>query len=151
RVRGNLRTAAGEGAHDPLMARNLMDFGGVGYIQIDAGRVGGITSAYELARHAEKARVVYVNHTFTTPLALSASLQPYAGLESSHLCEYPTETSALAQNLTLQRLRPDADGLVTIGNEPGLGITPNPGTLRQYLVPVEIRVGGRLLYSTPTV
>ena len=150
-TRGTLRTAAGEGAHEPLMARNLVDFGRVGYLQIDAGRVGGITSAHDLALHAERAGVAYVNHTFTTPLALSASIQPYAGLESSRLCEYPTESTPLARGLTVETLTPDADGLLHLGDRPGLGMTPNLATLRQYLVPVEIRVGDRVVHTTPAV
>ena len=149
RMRGNLRTAGGEGAHDPLMARNLVEFGGVGYLQIDAGRVGGITSAHVLAREAERAGIAYVNHTFTTPLALSASIQPYAGLEASRLCEYPTESSALARSLTFERLDPDSNGMLHLGDSPGLGMTPNPDTIRTYSVPVEIRVGERVVYRTP--
>jgi L-alanine-DL-glutamate epimerase-like enolase superfamily enzyme len=151
RMRGNLRTAGGEGAHELFMARNLMTFGGVGYLQIDAGRVGGITSAHTLACEAAAAGVAYVNHTFTTPLALSASLQPYAGQEAAHFCEYPTESSALAQTLTLEQFRPDANGAITAPDRPGLGMTPNPATIRQYLVPTEIRVGNRVLYSTPNL
>jgi L-alanine-DL-glutamate epimerase-like enolase superfamily enzyme len=37
--------AAGEGSHNAWQARHLIDHAGVGYIQIDAGRVGGITPA----------------------------------------------------------------------------------------------------------
>jgi len=151
RMRAPLRTAGGEGAHEPFMARNLIDFGGVGYIQIDAGRIGGISSAYEIARYAEKQGVTYVNHTFTTPLALSASLQPYAGLAAHHLCEYPVEASSLARELTLETLVADAGGQVLPPERPGLGMTPNPATLRKYLRPVEIRVGDQRLHTTPII
>lgn len=146
-----LRTAGGEGAHEPFMARNLIDFGGVGYIQIDAGRIGGITSAIEIARYAETHGVTYVNHTFTTPLALSASLQPYAGLETATLCEYPVEASALATQLTLESLTIDHNGQVHLPERPGLGMTPNPATIRQYLQPVEINLGDRIIYTTPSL
>jgi L-alanine-DL-glutamate epimerase-like enolase superfamily enzyme len=151
RLHEPLRTAGGEGAHEPFMARNLMDYGGVGYIQIDAGRIGGLTSAYAVAREAEQRGVTYVNHTFTSPLALSASLQPYAGLESSRFCEYPAECSPLAANLTMETLAPDANGDLRIPDRPGLGMTVNPATLRRYLVSVEIRVRDRVLYRTPAL
>lgn len=151
RMKGPLRTAGGEGAHEPCMARNLVDFGGLGYVQIDAGRIGGLTSAYEVARHAEACGVTYVNHTFTTPLALSASLHPFAGLENSRLCEYPTESSALAQSLTAEKILPDAGGDIQIPDRPGLGMTVRLETVRQYLVPVELRAGGRLLYQTSVI
>ncbi len=146
-----LRTAGGEGAHEPFMARNLIDFGGVGYIQIDAGRIGGITSAVEIARYAETENVAYVNHTFTTPLALSASLQPYAGLTTATFCEYPVEASALATQLTLESLSIDPEGLVHVPERPGLGMTPNPATIRQYLQSVEIYLGDQSIYTTPSL
>jgi L-alanine-DL-glutamate epimerase-like enolase superfamily enzyme len=149
RMRTPLRTAGGEGAHEPFMAKNLIDFGGLGYVQIDAGRIGGLTSAYAVARYAEARGITYVNHTFTTPLALCASLQPFAGLENSRLCEYPTESSALAQALTSEKIAPDANGAIQIPEQPGLGMTVRTETIRQYLVPVEIRVGGRLIHQTP--
>lgn len=151
RMRGPLHAAGGEGAHEPLMARNLIDFGGVGYIQIDAGRIGGISSAYEIARYAEKHGVTYVNHTFTTPLALSASLQPFAGLERAGLCEYPVEASSLAHELTFESMVVDQNGQVQPPERPGLGMTPNPVTIRHYLQPVEIWVGGQVRYTTPEI
>ncbi|MCU0771615.1 MAG: mandelate racemase/muconate lactonizing enzyme family protein [Verrucomicrobia bacterium] len=151
RMRAPLRTAGGEGAHEPFMARNLVDFGGLGYVQIDAGRIGGLTSAYEVARHAEASGVTYVNHTFTTPLALSASLQPFAGMESSRLCEYPTESSALARNLTVEKIEPTPDGEIPIPDRPGLGMDIRLETVREYLVPVELRVAGKLIHQTPTI
>ena len=151
RMRAPLRAAGGEGAHEPFMAKNLIDFGGLGYVQIDAGRIGGLTSAYEVARYAEARGITYVNHTFTTPLALCASLQPFAGLEGSRLCEYPTESSALAQVLTTEKIAPDANGAIQIPDRPGFGMTVCPEAIRQYLVPVEIRVGGRLIHQTPEV
>ncbi len=151
RMRDPLRTAGGEGAHEPCMAKNLIDFGGLGYVQIDAGRIGGLTSAYEVARHAEAKGVTYVNHTFTTPLALSASLQPFAGMESSQLCEYPTESSALAQNLTVEKIKPTADGEIHIPDRPGLGMEIRLEAVREYLVPVEIRVAGKLIHQTRAI
>lgn len=146
-----LRTAGGEGAHEPFMARNLIDFGAVGYIQIDAGRIGGITSAYEIARYAQTTGVTYVNHTFTTQLALSASLQPYAGMAARSFCEYPVEAGSLAKALTRESLPIDSGGMVHLPERPGLGMTPNPATIHKYLQPVEIFVGDRCLYSTPSL
>jgi L-alanine-DL-glutamate epimerase-like enolase superfamily enzyme len=151
RMQGKLRTAGGEGAHEPLMARNLIDFGSVGYIQIDAGRIGGLSSAYEIGRYAEKKSVTYVNHTFTTPLALSASIHAFAGLENSTYCEVPVESSPMAAGLTVEHMGIDDNGLVHLPEQPGLGMTLNRETIRRYLQPVEIRSGDSLLYSTPDI
>lgn len=150
RQSGPVALAAGEGARTFHMARNLIDYGGIGFVQIDTGRIGGITPARRVARYAhETGKAVYVNHTFTTHLALSASLQPYAGLAGHDLCEYPVAPSELARGLTAPVLAPGADGLVRVPEAPGLGIEPDPATIRKFLVPVEIIVGGERLYQTP--
>jgi L-alanine-DL-glutamate epimerase-like enolase superfamily enzyme len=91
-----VKLAGGEGAHNPAMATNLIDHGGIGYVQIDTGRIGGIGDALAVARYAAARGVTYVNHTFTSHLALSASLQPFAGMADDRLCEYPVEAKALA-------------------------------------------------------
>jgi L-alanine-DL-glutamate epimerase-like enolase superfamily enzyme len=150
RARGGyeVKLAGGEGAHDTFMARNMIDHAGIRYVQIDTGRVGGITSAFEVAQYAQARGVTYVNHTFTTPLALSASLQPFAGIESDVICEYPVEASPLASNFTHEPLPVNDEGQVRVPDRPGLGMTPRLDTLRKYLVPVEIRVKGELIYNT---
>ena len=101
---GSVKMAGGEGCHDPHQGINMIDHAGLGFVQIDTGRIGGITSAKLVADHAAKKNVRFVNHTFTTHLALSASLQPYAGVESDWICEYPFEPAALAAEFTTTRL-----------------------------------------------
>jgi L-alanine-DL-glutamate epimerase-like enolase superfamily enzyme len=146
---GTLRLAAGEGSHNPYMARHLIDYGRVGFIQIDTGRIGGIGPAKEIADYAASRGVTFVNHTFTTHLALSASLQPFAGLASHEICEYPVEPKALAFELTRNHLMPDGDGLIHLPDAPGLGMEIDPTTIACYLVDVEIRAKGEILYRTP--
>jgi L-alanine-DL-glutamate epimerase-like enolase superfamily enzyme len=141
--------AGGEGAHNVYMARHLIDHGGIGYVQIDTGRIGGIATAKAVADYATHKGVTYVNHTFTTHLALSASLQPFVGIAAAALCEYPVEASPLARSLTAQRLEIH-DGEVRVPEQPGLGMDPDPAAIEQYLVDVEIRVKGNLLYQSPT-
>lgn len=145
----NVRLAGGEGAHNAAMAMHLLDYGGVGFLQIDCGRVGGIGPARRLAELAAARGVTYVNHTFTSHLALSASIQPYAGLADHTICEYPAAPKALAVELTRNHLTPGADGLVRLPDSPGLGMEIDPQAVRRYQVDVEIRVGGRLVHATP--
>lgn len=146
-----VRLAGGEGAHNAFMALHLIDFGKVGYVQIDCGRIGGIGPAKRVADYAAARGVTYVNHTFTSHLALSASLQPYAGLESHRICEYPVVPKQLAVDLTTNHLTPDGNGEVRAPDAPGLGMDVSSAALKQYLVDVEIRVGGRTLYASPKV
>jgi L-alanine-DL-glutamate epimerase-like enolase superfamily enzyme len=144
-----VKLAAGEGCHNFHQAKNMIDYAGLGFIQIDAGRIGGITTARQVADYARARQVGFVNHTFTTHLALSASLQPYAGQKEDALCEYPFEPSALAREFTSTRIAPDENGLVHLPEKPGLGLEPNMEALRKYLVPVEINVAGKTLFRTP--
>jgi L-alanine-DL-glutamate epimerase-like enolase superfamily enzyme len=148
RASAHVAIAAGEGAHHFAMARNLIDFGCVKFIQIDTGRIGGIGPAQEVADFADARGITYVNHTFTSHLALSASVQPYAGLQNHRLCEFPFSPRPLAIELTANHIARDVDGLIMLPDRPGLGIDINPDTMRKYAVDVDIRVNGRLLFSS---
>ena len=147
----HMRPAAGEGCHNVQMARHLMDYGDVGYIQIDAGRIGGLTAAKQVADYANAKGVEYVNHTFTSHLALSASIQPYAGLYYDPLCEYPADPKPLAWELTRDHLTPDANGQIRLPESPGLGLLPDPQAIKKYLVDAEITVNGRCIYRPPHI
>nr|WP_283949674.1 mandelate racemase/muconate lactonizing enzyme family protein [Limobrevibacterium gyesilva] len=144
-----VRMAGGEGAHNFSMARHLIDYGGVGFIQIDTGRIGGIGPAKRVADYAVARGVTFVNHTFTSHLALSASLQPFAGLQDHRICEFPFAPKSLSLDITRNHLQRDANGEIAAPDAPGLGIDVDPQGLREYLVDVDIRVGGKLLYATP--
>jgi L-alanine-DL-glutamate epimerase-like enolase superfamily enzyme len=146
-----VRLAGGEGCHNVHMARHMIDYAGIGYVQIDAGRIGGITPAKQVADYALAKGVTYVNHTFTSHLALSASIQPFAGIEADEICEYPVAPKALAYEATREHLLPDANGKVNVPDAPGLGVTPDAAALKKYLVDVEIKVGRKVLYRTPTL
>lgn len=143
-----VRIAGGEGAHNAHMARNLIDVGKVGFIQVDCGRIGGIGPAKEIADYAQGRDVTYVNHTFTSHLALSASLQPFAGLHDHRICEYPAEPKQLAVDITENHLDPDLNGEIRAPDAPGLGMRIDAAALEPYLVNVEIRVGGRSLFAS---
>ena len=146
--RMSVRTAGGEGAHNAHMARNLIDIGGVGFVQVDCGRIGGIGPAKAVAEYAQERGVTYVNHTFTSHLALSASLQPFAGLREHRICEYPAEPKQLAVDMTENHLEPDLNGEIKAPDAPGLGMRIDTAALDAYLVDVDIRIGGRSIFAS---
>lgn len=146
---GAVALAAGEGSHNAWQAKHLIDRAGIRYIQIDAGRIGGITPAREVAAYARERGVAYVNHTFTSRLALSASLQPFAGSEHDRICELPIAPRSVATEITVEHLERDEEGLIHVPERPGLGMTIDIDAARRYLVDVEIRVGPEVLYQTP--
>jgi L-alanine-DL-glutamate epimerase-like enolase superfamily enzyme len=144
-----VKLAGGEGSHNVHMARHMIDYAGIGFVQIDAGRIGGITPAREVAKYANQRGVTYVNHTFTSHLALAASLVPYADMRDHEICEYPVEPKSLALDATLEHLERDEKGQITLPDRPGIGIRPNLDSARRYLIETEIRVKGKTLYTTP--
>ena len=145
---GPVKLAGGEGCHNFHQAQNMIDYAGLGYIQIDAGRIGGITTAKAVVDYARAKSVQFVNHTFTTHLALSASLQPYAGVEPHDLAEYPSEPSDLAREFCSDCIVPDDAGLIRVPEKPGLGIEPDLKALKKYLVDVEIKVGRHTIFQS---
>jgi L-alanine-DL-glutamate epimerase-like enolase superfamily enzyme len=133
------------------MARHTIAYGKVGFVQIDCGRIGGIGPARQIADYAVANGVTYVNHTFTSHLALSASIQPFAGLADHRICEYPVAPKAVAFELSADHITPDANGEIAVPDAPGVGIAVDPEGIRRYLVDVEISAKGRLLYRTPAL
>jgi len=143
-----LRLAGGEGAHNFHMAQQMIDFAGLGYVQIDAGRMG-ISDSKRVADYATRRDVRFVNHTFNSHLALSASLQAFAGHEQDDICEYPVEAKPLAREITQSLIERDDDGLVSAPDAPGLGMEIDTDALARYLLQVEITIDGEQSYITP--
>ena len=151
RISAPVKIAGGEAAQNFHMAKQLIDYGGIGYVQIDAGRVGGIHPARRVAQYANSKGVTFVNHTFTTHLQLSASIQPFADIQDASLCEYPVEPASLAAELSDDQVPVGSDGQVRLPDAPGLGVIPNAAAIRKYLVDTQIKVCGTVLYTTPDV
>lgn len=146
--KSKIKLAGGEGAHNFYMAQHLIDYGKVGFIQIDTGRIGGIGPSKRVADYVGSKDVTYVNHTFTSHLALSASLQPYVGLQSAEICEYPFTPKPLAVELTANHLQRDQNGYVTTPDSPGLGIEISVAAIHRYSVNVEIMAKNRVLFDS---
>lgn len=140
--------AGGEAAHNSFMAEHLIDFGKVSFIQIDCGRIGGLGPAKKVADYAAAKGVTYVNHTFTSNLALSASMQPFAGLEDHRICEFPTGLKQVAVDLTSTHIAPNAKGEIEVPDAPGLGVEVSVNALEEYAVDVDIKVNGETLFSS---
>jgi L-alanine-DL-glutamate epimerase-like enolase superfamily enzyme len=95
--------------------------------------------------------VRYVNHTFTSHLALCASIQPFAGLEMHRICEYPVKPKSVAWDLSRTHLVPNGNGEIVLPDAPGLGIEVDSDAMHRYLVDVTIEAKGSTLYRTPAL
>ncbi len=145
-----VKIAGGEGADFYRMADDMMTNAGLDFVQIDVGRIGGITPAAEVCRRARELGVHYVNHTFKSHLTVAASIHVFAGIEEFDLVEYPAGESPLILGMTAPTgIFRDANGMVSAPDRPGLGVEASLGTVRKYLRKVRIELDGKLLYESP--
>ena len=120
------------------------------FIQIDAGRIGGITPAREICEHGAERGVTYVNHTFKSRLSLAAALHVFADAQSFKYLEYPAAGSRMAFDL-VEGLERDAKGMVSLAEQPGLGVDVNLDVVREFFVPVRIDLSGEVIFQSESV
>lgn len=142
----NIPLAGGESCHSIDSAKNMIRYGKVKFIQIDAGIVGGILAGKEICDFAEKNDVQYVNHTFTSHLQLSSSLQPYANSSKSMYAEFPQQLKPLAWDLTKNHIEMDKNGYIYLPTDIGHGMQINEKALNKYKVDVEIYVNKNKIF-----
>ena len=142
----NIPLAGGESCHSIDSAKNMIRYGKVKFIQIDAGIVGGILAGKEICDFAEKNDVQYVNHTFTSHLQLSSSLQPYSDSSKSIYAEFPQQLKPLAWDLTKNHIEMDHNGQINLPTNIGHGIQINEKALNKYKVDVEIFINKNKIF-----
>ena len=139
--------AAGEGSDTYRTAEDLIVHGGVQFVQIDAGRIGGIMPSFQVRQLAEQHGIQYVNHTFKSHLSLAAALHVFATNPDFDLLEYPAAGSELSQRLVTEPFPVESDGMVRVRELPGLGVRVDTAAIRDYLAPVRIEVGTDTIFA----
>jgi L-alanine-DL-glutamate epimerase-like enolase superfamily enzyme len=84
-------------------------------------------------------------------LALSASMQPFAGVEKFLICEYPGNPKKLATDITKNLIDKNLDGYVSTPEKPGLGIEINLQALKDYQREVLISIDSEIIYQTKLI
>ena len=139
--------AAGEGSSVYRMAEDLIVNGGIQFVQIDAGRIGGIMPSFQVRQLAEQHGIQYVNHTFKSHLSLASSLHVFATNPDFDLLEYPAAGSELSQSVVVEPFPVESDGTVRVKELPGLGVRVDTEAMRRYLAPVLIEVGADAVFE----
>ena len=139
--------AAGEGSSIYRLAEDLIVHGGIQFVQIDAGRIGGIMPSFRVRQLAERHDIQYVNHTFKSHLSLAAALHIFATNPDFDLLEYPAAGSALSQRLVADPFPVESDGTVRVKEVAGLGVQVDTAAIRDYLAPVRIEVGTDTVFT----
>lgn len=126
------RVATGETEERESDFAALLDRG-VRAIQPDVGRAGGPTVCLRLSTLAHQRGAWCVPHSFGTGVNLAASAQWMASAEEAPFMEYPVTHSPLRNDLVtgLPRM---SDGMVELGEGPGLGIQLDQPTIDRFRV-----------------
>ena len=143
--------AAGEGSDTYRAAEDLIRHAGLQFVQIDAGRIGGLLPAFQVRQLAAQHGIQYVNHTFKSHLSLAAALHVFATHPDFNLLEYPAAGSDLSQRLVSDPLRIGPDGQVRVRERPGLGVQVDVEAIRRYLAPVRISVSDASIFEQATL
>jgi L-rhamnonate dehydratase len=126
------RVAAGETEEREGDFAALLDRG-VKVIQPDVGRAGGLSVCRRLSTLAHERGAWCLPHCFGTGVNLAASAQWMAAAEAAPYMEYPVTRSPLRNDLVAGIPRM-VDGMVEVGEAPGLGITLDPAVIARYRV-----------------
>ena len=117
--------AGGELAGDVWPLREMIERRALDIVQPDATFTGGITGALEIASMARHFGLDFAPHTWSNGLGLLANLHVLAASHGVWL-EYPYDPPGWvpeARDAMLETpIRVEADGTVTLPQEPGLGI-----------------------------
>jgi len=125
--------AAGEGHCGRFDFGDLIKRGGIHIAQVDLAR-NGFTEAVRIADMAEDHSLKIVNHFWTTGINLAASLHWLASRKTSFICEYGVEETPIRWDVTRQKMRIDAEGLVHVPEGSGLGVDLDEETIERLWV-----------------
>ncbi len=118
----NVPLAAGENEFGVQGFRELLRAGAVGIAQPDACRTGGITECLRIGKLAQSFGVGVATHTWSDAIALVANAHVVAALPNGITVEVDQTGNAFIDAILSEPLA-IRDGLLQLGDEPGLGIS----------------------------
>ena len=100
-------------------------------VQPDVTKVGGISEERRIAWMAQDHGVRFIPHGWNTAVGLAADLQLASAFPATDLVEYLTG-SPFIDDITIGGWQLDADGMLSIPTQPGLGLELNPDAIARY-------------------
>lgn len=110
----------------PWLERRAVD-----YVQPDVTKVGGISEEHRIADCADDHSILFVPHGWNTAVGLAADLQLVAAARTARWVEYLTP-AAYIEELLLEPITMNAEGMIPIPSGPGLGMTWNPDGIAKF-------------------
>ena len=100
-------------------------------VQPDVTKVGGISEERRIAWMAQDHGVRFIPHGWNTAGGLAADLQLASAFPATDLVEYLTG-SPFIDDITIGGWQLDADGMLSIPTQPGLGLELDPDAIARY-------------------
>jgi len=100
-------------------------------VQPDVTKVGGISEERRIAWMAQDHGVRFIPHGWNTAVGLAADLQLASAFPGTDLVEYLTG-SPFIDDITIGGWQLDADGMLSIPTQPGLGLELDPDAIARY-------------------
>jgi len=128
------RIAAGEQEATGWGFRQLITKGKIDVAQPDISRCGGLTQLRKIFWEVECAGIDLCPHAWLTDLLTATSLHVNAVLPRSLFLEYNVSSSPMLRDIILNPVKMDADGMLDVPQEPGLGILVDEKAVEHYRV-----------------
>ena len=100
-------------------------------VQADVTKVGGISEERRIAWMAMENGVRFIPHGWNTAIGLAADLRLASAFPDTDLVEYLTG-SHFIDDIVVGGWHLDADGMLPIPDQPGLGVSLNREALGEY-------------------
>ena len=121
----------GEDEWDLESYKRLIDSGGVDVIQIDPGRVHGITGSYQVIKSIEAANLQVSYHTWSGALNTAASLHLLANTTHGVSMDFKPHESPMQHEL-VNNPWVQEEGYLVVRDEPGLGVEVREEIVEKY-------------------
>ncbi len=100
-------------------------------VQPDVTKVGGISEERRIAWMAQDYGIRFIPHGWNTAVGLAADLQLASAFSGTHFVEYLTG-SPFIDEITIGGWTLDSEGMLSIPNQPGLGLELDPDVIAKY-------------------
>jgi L-alanine-DL-glutamate epimerase-like enolase superfamily enzyme len=131
--RTGIPIATGENVYGVKAFDSYIDSGGIRFIQPDLTKSGGLTVAHKVAMKAASTTCDVAPHCYGSAVGVAASMQIAAANRGVTWMEMDVRENPLREDL-LEDPFELRDGLLSIPQGPGLGITLRPDTLTRLTV-----------------
>jgi L-alanine-DL-glutamate epimerase-like enolase superfamily enzyme len=127
--------AAGENIRGAADFENAVASMGLGYLQPDIGKWGGLTACLPICRKALASGLVYCPHWLGGGIGLVASLHLLAAVGGEGSLEIDANPNPLRE-IHLEQLGKLKDGGIAVPSGPGLGLLPRMEEIARYRVTI---------------